>query len=65
MVHTVLRTLHDLATLIVQVLLNQRKDLFLFLVDVLYLLRDYVVLLGLVNGQVDQLTAQVVRDLED
>lgn len=65
MIHAVLRTLHDLTTLIIQILLNQRKDLFLFLVDVLYLLRDYVVLLGLVNGQVDQLTAQVVRDLED
>lgn len=65
MLHTLLGSFHNLDAAIVDVLVDQGKDLLFFLVDILDFLRDYELFLGSVLVDVDQVHSIFLRYLEN
>lgn len=65
MLHALFGPLHDLDAAIVDVLVDEREDLLLLLVDVLHLLGDDELLLGPVLVDVDQVHPVLLRYLEN
>ena len=65
MVHALLLTLDDRYGLVVDVLLDQRQNLLLLLVDLLHLRGNDALLLGPVEGDVDKLLPPFRSDLDN
>lgn len=63
--HTLCGSFHDLDAVIIDVLVDEGENLLLFLVDVFHFLRNYILFLGTVLVNVDQVHSILLSNLKN